>query len=60
MEGIESKLLKPYLLINKYFDADKKAIEKLEADRDSTTAEMEAMEEEHGAEEGLDGRSQKR
>lgn len=53
MEGIESKLLKPYLLINKYFDTDKKAIEKLEADRDSTIAEMEAMEEEHGAEEGL-------
>ena len=52
MEGIESKLLKPYLLINKYFDTDKKAIEKLEADRDSTIAEMEAMEEEHGAEEG--------
>ena len=52
MEGIESKLLKPYLLINKYFDTDKKAIEKLESDRDSTIAEMEAMEEEHGAEEG--------
>lgn len=53
MEGIESKLLKPYLLINKYFDRDKKVIEKLEADRDSTSAEMETMEEEHGAEEGL-------
>jgi type I restriction enzyme M protein len=53
MEGIESKLLKPYLLINKYFDVDKKAIEKLEDDRDSSTAEMEAMEEEHGTDEGL-------
>jgi len=53
MDGIESKLLKPYLLINKYFDADKKAIEKLEADRDSYLAELEAMEEEHGADEGL-------
>jgi hypothetical protein len=36
MEGIESKLLKPYLLINKYFDADKKAISTLEAERDSS------------------------
>jgi type I restriction enzyme M protein len=53
MEGIESKLLKPHLLINKYFDADKKVIEKLEAARDSIIAEMEAMEEEHGADEGL-------
>lgn len=53
IDGIESKLIKPYLLINKYFDTDKKAIEKLEAERDTATAEMEAMEEEHGAEEGL-------
>jgi type I restriction enzyme M protein len=53
IDGIESKLLKPYLLINKYFDADKKAIEKLEAERDGATTEMEAMEEEHGADEGL-------
>ncbi len=53
MEGIESKLLKPYLLIDKYFDTDKKAIEKLEADRDRSIAEMENMEEEHGTEEGL-------
>ena len=53
MDGIESKLIKPYLLINKYFEADKKAIEKLEAERDTATAEMEAMEEEHGADEGL-------
>jgi len=53
IDGIESKLIKPYLLINKYFDADKKAIEKLEAERDTATAEMEAMEEEHGVEEGL-------
>jgi len=53
IDGVESKLIKPYLLINKYFDANKKAIEKLEAERDTATAEMEAMEEEHGAEEGL-------
>jgi type I restriction enzyme M protein len=53
IDGIESKLLKPYLLINKYFDTDKKAIEKLESERDSAIAEMEAMEEEHGGDEGL-------
>lgn len=53
LEGIESKLLKPYLLINKYFQADKKAIEKMEVERDSFTSEIEAMEEEHGGDEGL-------
>jgi type I restriction enzyme M protein len=53
IDGIESKLIKPYLLINKYFDGDKKAIEKLEAERDTATAEMEAMEEEHGADDDL-------
>lgn len=53
LEGIESKLLKPNLLIAKYFDAENKAIEKLEAERDAAIAEMENMEEEHGSEEGL-------
>ncbi len=53
IDGIESKLLKPYILINKYFETDKKALEQLEAERDSLAAEMEAMEEEHGSEDGL-------
>lgn len=53
MEGIESKLLKPILLINKYFEIDRKAIQKMEAKRDSAIAEMEALEEEHGGEDGL-------
>jgi type I restriction enzyme M protein len=53
MEGIESKLLKPILLINKYFGADKMALEKMEAERDGVIAEIEAMEEEHGVEDGL-------
>jgi type I restriction enzyme M protein len=53
MEGIESKLIKPALIINRYFDADKKAIEKLETERDSCTSELEAMEEENGGDEGL-------
>ena len=50
LEGIESKLLKPYLLINNYFDTQKKEIE---VEKDSITAELEAMEEEHGGDEGL-------
>jgi type I restriction enzyme M protein len=53
LEGIESKLLKPHLLINNYFNTEKNEIEKLEIERDSITAELEAMEEEHGGEEGL-------
>jgi type I restriction enzyme M protein len=53
IDGIESKLLKPYLLINKYFVTDKKALEQMEAERDTITAELEAMEEDYGAEEGL-------
>jgi type I restriction enzyme M protein len=53
LEGIESKLLKPHLLINKYFNTEKNEIEKIEIERDSITAELEAMELEHGGEEGL-------
>jgi type I restriction enzyme M protein len=53
LEGIESKLLKPHLLINNYFNTEKKEIEKLEAERDAIISELEAMEEEHGGEEGL-------
>ncbi len=50
MEGIESKLLKPAHLIARYFAAERAAIEVLEAERDSTRAQMEEMEEEHGGE----------
>lgn len=53
IEGIESKLLKPYLLINEYFKSEKIELENLEVERDSITAELDAMEEEHGGEEGL-------
>jgi len=53
MDGIESKLLKPSLLINKYFAAEKAAIEALEAERDTAKAQMEEMEEEHGGDGGL-------
>jgi type I restriction enzyme M protein len=53
IDGIESKLIKPYLLINEYFNSEKIELEKLEIERDSITAEIDAMEEEHGGEEGL-------
>jgi type I restriction enzyme M protein len=53
IDGIESKLLKPQLLINKYFNSEKIELENLEVERDSITAELDAMEEEHGGEEGL-------
>ena len=53
LEGIESKLLKPYLLVNAYFIVQKEEIEKLEVERDTIIAELEVMEEEQGGEEGL-------
>jgi type I restriction enzyme M protein len=53
LDGIESKLLKPKLLIDNYFNTEKKEIEKLEVERDDITAELEAMEEDNGGEEGL-------
>ena len=53
MEGIESKLLKPHLLVNAYFETEKEEIEKLEVERDTIVTELETIEEEHGGEEGL-------
>ena len=53
MEGIESKLLKPHLLVNAYFKTEKDEIENLEAEKDTIVTELETMEEEHGGEEGL-------
>jgi type I restriction enzyme M protein len=53
IDGIESKLLKPYLLINEYFNLEKIELENLEIERDTIIAELDAIEEEHGGEEGL-------
>jgi len=53
MEGIESKLIKPVLIINRYFSAEKAAIEALESQRDNASMQLEEIEEEHGAEDGL-------
>jgi type I restriction enzyme M protein len=46
-------LIPQSLIIRRYFGAEQRAIEKLEADRDAIFREMEELEEEHGGEEGL-------
>ncbi|MFN0033361.1 MAG: N-6 DNA methylase [Flavobacteriales bacterium] len=53
IEGIESKLIQPTLIIDRYFIAERDAIEKLETERDAATASMDEMEEEHSGEDGL-------
>lgn len=53
LEGIESKLLKPALLVNRYFKEEKATIEHLEVERDGLSTQLEEMEEEHGSEDGL-------
>ena len=53
IDGIESKLIKPDLLIKRYFVKEKEAIEALEAERDSITQSLEEMEEEHTGDDGL-------
>jgi len=49
----EGRLIPKQLMISHYFDAEQKAIEKLEADRDDIIRQMEEMQEDHGGEEGL-------
>jgi type I restriction enzyme M protein len=46
-------LIPQSLIIRRYFAAEQQAIEKLEADRDAITRQMEELEEEHGGEDGL-------
>ncbi|MGA8579415.1 MAG: hypothetical protein WB579_12095 [Bryobacteraceae bacterium] len=46
-------LIPQSLIIRRYFGAEQRAIEKLEADRDAIFREMEEMDEEHGGEEEL-------
>ena len=46
-------LVPKYLVINRYFATEKKAIEQLEADCDLITRKQEEMAEEHSGEEGL-------
>ena len=49
----EGRLIPKELIIARYFAAEQKAIENLDADRDAIARQMEEMEEEHGGEEGL-------
>ena len=49
----EGRIIPKGLIIARYFAAEQKAIENLEADRDAIARQMEEMEEEHGGEEGF-------
>lgn len=51
----EGKLIPKQVLTNRYFEAEQKAIQQVEAERDAIAAQLEEMEEEHGGEEGLFG-----
>jgi type I restriction enzyme M protein len=46
-------LIPPGLIVARYFAADQTAIEKLEAERDAISRQMEEMDEENGGEDGL-------
>jgi len=46
-------LIPPALIVARYFAAEQKAIEQLEAERDAVSRELEELAEEHGGEEGL-------
>ncbi|MBU3966744.1 MAG: type I restriction endonuclease subunit M, partial [Euryarchaeota archaeon] len=46
-------LVPKQLVIKRYFAAEQKAVEQLEADRDAISRQIEELEEEHGGEEGL-------
>ena len=46
-------LIPESLIVRRYFASEQAAIEKLEADRDDISRQMEEMDEEHGGEEGL-------
>lgn len=53
IDGIESKLLKPIFLLNRYFTAETAHIKSLETQRDAITAQIEELTEEHSGEEAL-------
>ena len=46
-------LIPPALVVARYFAKEQKAIEQLEAERDAVGRQMEELDEEHGAEDGL-------
>ncbi|MEX2232321.1 MAG: type I restriction-modification system subunit M [Cyclobacteriaceae bacterium] len=51
-KGWTCDLVPPRLVIDRFFEKEKKAIETLEAEREALTAEIEALVEEHSGEEG--------
>ncbi|MFR1814464.1 type I restriction-modification system subunit M [Dysgonomonas capnocytophagoides] len=53
IQGIESKLIPPYFLVDLYFASEKNVIENMEADRNTIVISLEELEEEHGIEDGL-------
>jgi type I restriction enzyme M protein len=53
IEGLEGRLIPPSLMIQEYFAAEQKAIDDLEAQAESLTANMDELREEHGGEDSL-------
>ncbi len=53
----KADLIPPALIVARYFAAEQAEIERLQAEQDSLSQELEALLEEHGGEEGLAGRS---
>ena len=49
----KADLIPPQLVIQRFFAAEKQALEALEAEREAITQQMEEMDEEHGGEDGL-------
>lgn len=53
LAGLEGRLLPPELIIQEHFAAEQAALDALQSKIDSAVAEMEALQEEHGGEDGL-------
>lgn len=53
IEGLEGRLIPPALLINVFFEKEKHAIEKLEAEVETIKSKQEEIAEEHTGEDGL-------
>jgi type I restriction enzyme M protein len=46
-------LIPAQLIVDRYFSAERQAIDQLEAEHDAISRQMEEMDEEHGGEDGL-------
>jgi type I restriction enzyme M protein len=53
LEGIESKLIQPDLIVNKYFLGEKDTIENLQAECETIASQLTEIKEENSGEEGL-------